>query len=93
MSYADQLNDVRWKEKARLIVKRDKSTCRYCTGKTHKPQVHHRWYIDGLMAWEYDNDILVTLCPRCHYKVHRNDVWFKKISIKNIAKRMGFKFR
>ena len=32
--------------------------------------VHHKRYIVGRNAWEYDDDDLVTLCQDCHSKVH-----------------------
>lgn len=28
--------------------------------------VHHKYYIKGHKAWEYDNDALITLCTECH---------------------------
>lgn len=27
-------------------------------------------YIDGLLAWEYPDDLLLTLCDECHKKWH-----------------------
>ncbi len=35
-------------------------------------QVHHTKYIQGEMAWEYDNADLVTLCQECHTAGHNN---------------------
>jgi hypothetical protein len=35
--------------------------------------VHHKYYMTGKMAWEYDNDALVTLCHHCHQEVHKNE--------------------
>ena len=32
--------------------------------------VHHKFYIYGRKAWEYDDDCLVSLCQNCHSKVH-----------------------
>ena len=34
-------------------------------------QVHHKQYITGLYAWEYNENDLVTLCSECHLKVHK----------------------
>ena len=28
--------------------------------------IHHKYYIDGNMAWEYEDDCLITLCANCH---------------------------
>jgi 5-methylcytosine-specific restriction endonuclease McrA len=32
--------------------------------------VHHKYYISGKMAWEYQNDALITLCASCHKEEH-----------------------
>jgi 5-methylcytosine-specific restriction endonuclease McrA len=32
--------------------------------------VHHKYYINGHMPWEYNNDSLITLCNECHQKRH-----------------------
>ena len=40
--------------------------------------IHHMFYISGNMAWQYENEALVTLCYDCHKKVHEN----QKIEIK-----------
>jgi len=34
----------------------------------HRLEVHHVDYISGLFAWEYPNDMLLTLCHQCHSK-------------------------
>ena len=33
--------------------------------------VHHKYYVNGLKPWEYDNDALITLCQDCHMKEHQ----------------------
>jgi hypothetical protein len=33
-------------------------------------QVHHLYYIQGLMPWEYSNDCLVTMCGKHHAEYH-----------------------
>ncbi len=35
--------------------------------------VHHKHYIKGKMAWEYSDDVYVTLCPTCHKREHENN--------------------
>ena len=35
--------------------------------------VHHKHYIKGKMAWEYSDNVLVTLCPTCHKSEHENN--------------------
>lgn len=76
MTYQDQLQDPRWIAKRNEILERDDYCCQDCLrGKDRlsphiQLHVHHRKYIDGLMAWEYTNDQLITLCRECHGKFH-----------------------
>src|SRR5690606_32483853 len=35
--------------------------------------IHHKYYVKGKMAWEYDNESLITLCERCHQKEHEDN--------------------
>ena len=44
--------------------------CCRCGKKSHRLQVHHKKYIDGLMPWEYENELLESLCSGCHKKEH-----------------------
>jgi len=69
IKYKDQLKDKRWKKLANKIRKRDKYTCQTC-GSHKKLQVHHKHYIAGKMAWEYNDSDLITLCKNCHKKIH-----------------------
>ena len=55
---------------ASFIRKRDNHTCVRCGKKSHRLQVHHTKYEDGLMPWEYDNNTLESLCSHCHKKEH-----------------------
>lgn len=32
--------------------------------------IHHKYYQNGLMAWEYPNEALQTLCWQCHETIH-----------------------
>jgi hypothetical protein len=75
MTYAQQLRDRRWQRKRLEILERDQWCCKHpeCT----KPEddavmlvVHHRVYHAGKMPWEYEDPDLLTLCERCHGKVH-----------------------
>lgn len=34
--------------------------------------VHHKYYIKGHKAWEYEDDALVTLCTECHSSIHKD---------------------
>jgi len=66
ISYSDKLKDPRWQKKRLEIFERDKFTCRYCRSKEKTLNVHHIKYSKGRDPWEYDNDMLETLCEDCH---------------------------
>lgn len=76
MTYQEQLNDVRWWVRRNEILERDDFCCQDCLRGPSKLstyiqlQVHHIKYFDGLMAWEYADEFLITLCKDCHEKMH-----------------------
>ena len=35
--------------------------------------IHHKYYINGKKAWEYNNEALITLCYSCHEELHKNE--------------------
>lgn len=43
------------------------------TKKMYDLNVHHKYYMIGKMAWEYDNEALITLCASCHKKEHEKN--------------------
>lgn len=51
------------------------------TGETHPNikwyyarnlEVHHTYYIDEKLPWEYPDSALITLCSSCHKELHEN---------------------
>ena len=36
--------------------------------------VHHKYYQEGLLPWEYPDDALMTLCYKCHEKLHKDGI-------------------
>src|SRR5690242_13766201 len=72
MTYEEQLKDGRWIVLAIKIKIRDGHACQLCM-KTHDLQVHHKAYLPGLMAWEYEDRYLITLCDGCHNKQHGHE--------------------
>ena len=36
--------------------------------------IHHKYYQEGKMAWEYPDEALETLCWPCHENIHKNSV-------------------
>lgn len=83
--YSISLSDLRWKKKAEIIKKRDNYKCRSCSS-TLNLNVHHRAYLfirkyqSFLVPWNYPDEILITLCKKCHDKGHEH----MKVPIKYI---------
>jgi len=68
-NYNSQLKDKRWQIKKGGILLRDNYTCqnRKCTTPTNPLEVHHVMYLGyDLKAWDYPDDMLLTLCDTCH---------------------------
>lgn len=75
IQYIEKLHDARWEKRRQQIFIRDRFRCLNC-GSTDNLQVHHRqyhyvskkeMYVD---PWEYPDELLVTLCEKCHTKGH-----------------------
>jgi 5-methylcytosine-specific restriction endonuclease McrA len=71
MTYPEQIKDGRGQRKRLEIMSRDKFQYLNCHG-TNALNVHHLYYESGAMIWEYDNEVLVTLCERCHEILHKD---------------------
>lgn len=37
-------------------------------------QVHHKKYINGRQAWNYQNSDLLTICKNCHVLIHKSEL-------------------
>jgi len=72
--YSKHYKDSRWQQKRLEIMERDNWTCRSCGAKGEGVtlNVHHAYYEKGKMPWEYENDMLVTWCEKCHEFRHRS---------------------
>ncbi len=72
MNYRKQLNTKEWKQKRIEILDRDGHKCTKC-GSTVKLTVHHIQYNSIYKdAWNYPNELLVTLCNKCHTLFHKS---------------------
>jgi len=70
MNYAELLNNPKWKNKRKKILKRDDYKCTACGGKKNL-KVHHTFYFsDYPLPWEYPNKSLLTVCEKCHREYH-----------------------
>lgn len=70
MTYKEQLESHHWQQKKLEILIRDNGRCVVCSTKDRVIHVHHLAYLHGRLAWEYDNEMLVTLCTKHHKEAH-----------------------
>lgn len=70
MTYSEKLKDPNWQRKRLEILQRDNFRCRACESKTKTLHVHHSYYIKNRDPWDYDDNVLLTLCEDCHSKVN-----------------------
>lgn len=68
-TYSEQLKDPRWQKKRLQIMERDGFSCFICGDTESTLNVHHKRYIYGKLAWEYDDSNYMTLCEECHEKL------------------------
>lgn len=55
-----------WIAKREQIFKRDNHSCTICGDSAHRIQVHHLCYLPDLLAWEYDDELMKTVCLKHH---------------------------
>lgn len=73
--YREALFRPEWRVKRQEIMQRDYEKCRNC-GSNNELQVHHRQYHFSIRKqkfvepWEYQSDLLITLCKKCHNTGH-----------------------
>jgi hypothetical protein len=70
LSYAEQLKHPNWQRKRLGILERDGWKCLVCESKDKTLHVHHKTYIKGRMAWDYEDSNFEALCEECHEAAH-----------------------
>lgn len=70
MTYGEQLKHPNWQRKRLEMLESADFMCRSCGSKDNTLHVHHKKYVKGRMAWEYENTELDVLCEDCHKKSH-----------------------
>lgn len=83
MDYQEQLKDERWLRRRLEILIRDKFRCQLCNYFGERVNVHHKKYTG--MAWDAPDEDLITLCGRCHGKLHI-DKWPTGKSLEDILR-------
>ncbi len=84
MTYKEQLLDPRWQKKRLEILSRDEFRCQQCYDDNKTLMVHHLYYGKGLMAWEAENEHLLTLCKECHDYFHDRMPEYQKVVLNNM---------
>lgn len=80
LSYKEMLRTEQWQTKRNRILLRDGYECTMC-GETENLNVHHKYYIENHMPWEYHDSALITLCRDCHCDIHHE----KEIPVYNLS--------
>lgn len=85
-SYSDKLKDPKWQRKRLVIYGRDNFTCQLCNDDKTELAAHHKLYINGLDPWEYEDDLIVTVCKDCHNYLYKKG--FDQYPFRIIKKRL-----
>ncbi len=64
--YWQRLQDPRWQKKRLEVLQRASFTCEECRDESSTLHVHHRYYVDGRLPWEYPDFCFQALCRTCH---------------------------
>jgi hypothetical protein len=77
--YARKFKDPRWQKKRLEIMERDEFACVLCGDEHTTLNVHHCHYIWGNDPWDYEDEMLTTLCEPCHeIETHWAKYWRKE---------------
>lgn len=69
-NYSEQIKSPKWQKKRLDILNLRGFKCEECGNEEQQLHIHHRFYIKGRKAWEYDNDVFQVLCENCHKSKH-----------------------
>lgn len=70
MTYKEQLLHPLWQQKRLQVLEAAGWQCRACGTKEITLHVHHKKYVKGRKAWEYELSELECLCKNCHQTEH-----------------------
>lgn len=70
LSLSEQYKHPLWEIKSKEIKLRDGDACVICDDSLHRLDVHHICYLPDLLLWEYDNELMITVCRKCHDKLN-----------------------
>lgn len=69
LSYYEQLQHPLWHKKRLEILQRDDYKCQICGSNIHKLEIHHLCYFPDLLVWEYDDELMITVCKKHHLQL------------------------
>lgn len=72
MSYKEQLLHPNWQRRRLEMLEGADWRCQECGDSETTLHVHHKRYIKGRKAWEYEAEELAVLCEECHRVEHAN---------------------
>lgn len=70
LTYKEQLLHPNWQRKRLETLEAYGFECTNCGATEKTLHVHHRRYVKGRKAWEYETDELNVLCEDCHQSEH-----------------------
>lgn len=70
LSYAEQLRHPFWQRKRLCVLERAGWSCELCGATDKTLNVHHKRYVKGALAWEYEDAELASYCEDCHASEH-----------------------
>jgi hypothetical protein len=79
MTYAEQLKHPSWQRKRLSMLDAAGWACSSCGAKEKTLHVHHRRYIKGRLAWEYEDENFDVLCEDCHADEHDAEEVLKQL--------------
>lgn len=83
MTYQEQISSPKWQRKRLEILNLSGFKCEKCNCEEKQLHVHHRFYLKGRKAWEYDNDVFQVLCHSCHENEHKKEDNNKKFDLES----------
>ena len=66
LSYKEQLQHPNWQRKRLQVFERDNFSCKICGNTENQLSVHHLCYFPKMHIWDYDNELMITVCPEHH---------------------------
>ena len=79
MTYKEQLQHPNWQRKRLEALEAAGFSCEQCGDRETMLHVHHKRYVKGRKAWEYELTELDVLCAPCHESEHRQRDFFDRL--------------